>query len=216
MADKKFELPARGKISTVELNKKFPKKSDGLVVGVFHDDNAVEAIETAWLGGSLLREVNDALATVKAKGTANEITRLPAPKKLDADVIIAVGLGSRDKLDDEVLRRAAGSVSRAVKDLDSVAVALSDHREQLAPVVEGLILGSYSYPGIRGSKDDGVDKPEDKKNKSDKDPAAFTMLGDPKKDAEIFRFAQVGAESVCLARDFVNVPSSHKFPESYA
>ncbi|MDK4252401.1 leucyl aminopeptidase [Corynebacterium propinquum] len=216
MADKKFELPARGKISTVELNKKFPKKSDGLVVGVFHDDNAVEAIETAWLGGSLLREVNDALATVKAKGTANEITRLPAPKKLDADVIIAVGLGSRDKLDDEVLRRAAGSVSRAVKDLDSVSVALSDHREQLAPVVEGLILGSYSYPGIRGSKDDGVDKPEDKKNKSDKDPAAFTMLGDPKKDAEIFRFAQVGAESVCLARDFVNVPSSHKFPESYA
>ena len=216
MADKKFELPARGKISPVELSKKAPKKADALVIGIYFDKEAPEIAETPWLSGSAANEVRDGLKAVKATGKANEITRLPAPKKVDADAVVAVGLGSKDKLDDEVLRRAAGTASRALKDLDSVSVALSDERERLGAIVEGLILGGYAYPGIRGTKDAGVDKPEDKKNKEDKDPAAFTVLGDPKKDEDVFRIAQVGAESVCLARDFVNVPSSHKFPESYA
>lgn len=221
MAASKFELPARGKISPVELQKKLPKNADALVVSVFRtqdsaNENGIEILDTDWLSGGQLREVVEGLQTVKATGKANEITRLPAPKKLGVDVVIAVGLGAQDKLDDEVLRRAAGTVSRAVKDLNSVAVALSGDRDRLAAIVEGLILGGYAYPGIRGSKDEGATQPDEKKNHADKDPAEFTVLGDPKKDSDVFRLAQVGAESVCLARDFVNVPSSHKFPESYA
>lgn len=216
MADKQFALPARGKISPVELSKKAPKKADALVIGIYYDKDAPEIAENAWLSGGPANDVREGLQAVKATGKANEITRLPAPKKVDAGAVVAVGLGSKDKLDDEILRRAAGTVSRSLKDLDSVAVALSDDRERLGAVVEGLIMGGYAYPGIRGNKDDGVDAPEEKKNKADKDPAEFTVLGDPKKDEDVFRIAQVGAESVCLARDFVNVPSSHKFPESYA
>ena len=62
--------------------------------------------------------------------------------------VIAVGLGDPEELTDEAVRRAAGTVARALSGLKSVATTLGVFG--LAAAVEGIALGAYNYRGIRG------------------------------------------------------------------
>ncbi|NED59430.1 leucyl aminopeptidase, partial [Streptomyces sp. SID10244] len=57
--------------------------------------------------------VGAAARRLGASGSHGEITRLPAPAGLDVDIIVAVGLGTTDNLDDpEQIRQAAGIAAR--------------------------------------------------------------------------------------------------------
>lgn len=194
-------LPARGSLPELKLGKKAPKNVDVLVIGLFSGEDSAELPVTPLLAEDTLRSVYDSLTTVGAKGAAGELTRVPAPTDSGASSVLAVGLGDPEELDDELLRRAAGSAARALRPGTNAAVSLS--ALGLAPVVEGLILGGYSYRGLRSEE-------------SGSKPVKITVLGDTKNDKTEFVAAQVTAESVAFARDLVNTPSSHLFPESYA
>ena len=219
MAKKEFELPARATVPEIALEKKPAKKTSVYLVALFTGeeggkDAAPELPATSLLDEQELKSVYESLTAVGATGTSGEVTRVPAPSTSDAAAVVAIGLGDPEELDDEELRRAAGVAARALGDDDVVATTLGDLG--VAPVVEGLILGGYSYRGLRSAKDDeGTKGNKSKKDKNDK-PVKITLISSDKEAKKEFVAAQITAESVAFARDLVNTPSSHLYPEVYA
>lgn len=202
-----FALPCRGLSTTVELASDataLPGDLDALLIPIFATDDSVE-IPTSTTkvlkdehAEALLRSLN----AVGAKGSAAEITRVPAPEGVDAAAVIAVGLGSEAELDAEQVRRAAGAAARSLKGLEHVATTVGDFHFQAA--IEGLILGAYSYVGMHKEEPKASETPVKK----------ITVLAENAE--EDFELAKITAEGVCFTRDLVNTPSSHLYPESYA
>lgn len=204
MADATFALPARSTTPQLTLAKKAPKSADAFLVPVLSGDDGLELPASTLLDDAALRTVLRSLTAVGATGRSGEITRVPAPKGVSADSVIAVGLGDPEDLNDEDVRRAAGTAARSLKGLGTVATTVGIFG--LAPAVEGLILGAYQYPGVRSEKEKASSAPV----------GTIVVLGDPKKDTAEFDTAVTTAEAVVFARDLVNTPSSHLYPESYA
>ena len=200
MANPTVTLPARGTTPAVTLAKKAPKSTDALLVPVLSGEDGLELPASPLLDDAASREVLAALTAVGAKGKANEVTRVP----LDGRALIAVGLGDPEELTDEIVRRAAGCAARSLSGLGTVATSLGVFG--LAAAVEGLILGAYDYRGIRSEKDEEKNEKEDGVDK-------LVIIGGDKKE---FDKAVTTAEAVIFARDLVNTPSSHLYPESYA
>ena len=208
MAKKKspIEIPGAGVVPAVKLAKKIPEKAQALIIGIFASDDGVEVPASAALDGDALRTVLDQLLAVGATGKAGSVHRIPAPPEVSTDSIVAVGLGEAEQLDDETLRRAAGSAARAVQGLNKVATTL--HEFGLAAAVEGTVLGGYVHRGLRSDK-----LPADKK------PATVSFLLRDKKDAATkneFNAARAIAQATVFTRDLVNCPSNELYPSVYA
>lgn len=197
-------LPVRGTVAELKLEKKLPKKIDAIIVAIFEGEDSIELA-----GGEILdfifsteqqADILTQLEAVGAKATANSITRVPGT---DVAPVIAVGLGKADLLDDETLRRASGTVARSLGGFENVATTIGDLG--LAAAVTGFGLGSYSYAGLRKETEESKDKT-----------TTVTFISTGKDDKDVFVEAQIIVESVLLARDLVNTPSSHLYPESYS
>jgi leucyl aminopeptidase len=120
--------------------------------------------------------------------------------------VLAVGLGkSRTDWPAEVIRRAAGVAARSLNGTESVITTLSDI--DVTAAVEGLILGAYRFTEFRS----------DKTAPKDAGLRAITALSsDSKAKAkEATRAAHI-ATAVATARDFVNTPPSHLYPDEFA
>lgn len=201
---KELALPARGVVSKVSVAKKLPKRTEAFVVPVFKDpDGGTEAIyePSGLFDKETEKFIANALATLKVSGEHGEITKIPMPKKAGVDIVVSLGLGDRNKLSDEQVRRAAGLVARGLVGVEKAATTLGDFG--LGPAVEGMILGGYTYRGLQTSDIEDAKAPV----------AEVVFIGANKQECEA---ASVRAEAVVLARDFVNAPSSHLYPETYA
>lgn len=197
-------LPVRGTVAELKLEKKLPKKIDAIIVAIFEGEDSIELA-----GGEILdfifsteqqADILTQLEAVGAKATANSITRVPGT---DVAPVIAVGLGKADLLDDETLRRASGTAARSLGGFENVATTIGDLG--LAAAVTGFGLGSYSYAGLRKETEESKDKT-----------TTVTFISTGKDYKDVFVEAQIIVESVLLARDLVNTPSSHLYPESYS
>ena len=198
----RHSLPATGSATTASLSKKLPKNTEALIVPVFCDaDNQLELAATDLVSEELNVAMWELLQTVGATGKAGEITRIPSIEGIEVDMIIAVGLGANEDLTDDGVRRAAGVAARSVQGLGTVATTIGQFG--LAAAVEGFLLGGYHYTGLK--KDAGKAPVKE-----------VVFLSDRKADKDAFTRATIAAEAVNLARDLVNAPSSHLFPESYA
>ncbi|MDS1115674.1 leucyl aminopeptidase [Gordonia westfalica] len=151
--------------------------------------------------------ITAALTALGASGSHGEVTRLAAPESLPVDVVVAVGLGDADNLeDDDQVRQAAGIVARELDGFESVATTLSS--VNLTAAAEGLFLGAYRFDEFRSESSKPKKTP----------PQHITLLVESKSKeakAELDRAIAV-ADSVAIARDFVNTPPSHLFPEEFA
>nr|BFF24143.1 hypothetical protein GCM10025732_21080 [Glycomyces mayteni] len=160
-----------------------------LVVGVFSGEDAPVLPESlsgvdAEFDGRLAAQ----LAALGNTGAAGSLTRLPAPEGLHAGLVYAVGLGDADDLDDETLRRAAGTAVRAAFGKATVAIAFEGDPEATAT---GAVLGAYKYEGF---KTDGG---------GDAAPESIAVYG--ASEAAAAR-ARVLGESVALVKDWVSSP----------
>lgn len=204
-------LPVRGRVAELKLDKKLPKNVDAIIVAVFAGEEGT--LELA--GGDQLNSIfNDKqqtrilkqLEAVGAKGKSNEVTRVPGVEEIAP--VIAVGLGKAEELDDEKLRRATGTVARSLDGVENVATTIGELGLEAAII--GFGLGSYSFKGLRKAVD--TETPQGKDKDADK-PLTVNFIGG---DKDEFVSAQIIVESVILARDLVNTPSSHLYPESYS
>ncbi|MDT0444107.1 leucyl aminopeptidase [Streptomyces johnsoniae] len=191
--------------------------ADAVVIGVAKGESgpvlpagspAAAAADEA-LGGTLAAT----LTTLRAKGTEDEITRLPAPAGWAVPLVVAVGLGPEptDGYRPEALRRAAGAAARALTGSEHATFALpADDAESIGAVAEGALLGAYTFTAFRG--------------RANVTPAGaalarITVLdadaGD-EEHAEAAERALVVAEEVARARDLINTPPNALSPADFA
>lgn len=170
------------------------------------DEPVAKLVATQHLDARVVAEIEAALAALGAKGGAEQVTRVPVAS-LPVGSVLAVGLGkSRDEYPAETIRRAAGSAARSVTGVESVLTTLSLLDTEAA--VEGLIMGSYRFTEFRSAKtapkDAGVRK--------------ITALTADTKSAtkDAAARGEAIATAVATARDFVNTPPSHLFPDEFA
>lgn len=170
-----------------------------LVVGVFSGEDAPVLPESlagvdAAFGGRLAEQ----LAVLGNTGAASSLTRLPAPDGLAAKLVYAVGLGDAEDLDDETLRRAAGTAVRAAFGKDSAAIVFEGDPEATAV---GAALGAYKFEGYKTESN------------GDAAPAEVRVYG--ASEAAVAK-ATVLAESVALVKDWADTPANLLRPPTFA
>ncbi|BBZ29181.1 putative cytosol aminopeptidase [Mycolicibacterium madagascariense] len=192
---------------TVTVSASLPKRAGGSVLIVpvaTGDDDQARVVANPFLDAAAVGEIEGALKALGAKGGADQTTRAVAASLPFASVL-AVGLGkAREEWSQEAVRRAAGVAARALSGTESVVTTLSEL--DVAAAVEGLILGSYRFADFRSTKTAPKDAPL----------AKITALATAKSaKTEAVRGTDV-ATAVATARDLVNTPPSHLFPDEFA
>jgi leucyl aminopeptidase len=141
------------------------------------------------------------------EGKPGQTLAVPTQGRLGAKAAVLVGLGDRDGLDLEAVRRAAAAIARRGRTVESVATTLLgavpatlDRAEVAQAIAEGAALGGYQFLRYKG---DG--KPSRLRR--------LVVLGGG--SAAVGRALERGAriaEAVAWARDLVNEPSAEKAP----
>ena len=193
-----ISLPARGTTVRTTLGESAPSGA-ALLIPVAHGEDGIEVPVTALAPKGLL----EALVAVGAKGTEGEVTRL----LIDDHLVTAFGLGDASEIDDEAVRRGVGAAARALNDVERAAISAEFG---VAPVVEGLLLGGYTYTGLKSQAEVNDDENSDAETPQTTE---VTVVG---ADEAEYNAAVIVAESVNLARDLVNTPGNFLYPESYA
>lgn len=134
-------------------------------------------------------------------GSSGQVLSIPTPDSL----LVAVGVGDADDLDASGLRTAAAAFARAASKHSSLATNLADQagiEPALAAqaVVEGVLLASYRYVGLKTATDSGS-KLE-----------SLTLLGTSKRAEPMNHGATLGhaiAGAGALARELANTPPTY-------
>ena len=193
-----ISLPARGTTVRTTLGATAPEGA-ALLIPVANGEDGIEVPVTALAPKGLL----EALVAVGAKGTEGEVTRL----LIDGSLVTAFGLGDASEIDDEAVRRGVGAAARSLNDVERAAISAEFG---VAPVVEGLLLGGYTYTGLKSQAEVQDDENTDAETPQTTE---VTVVG---ADEDEYNAAVIVAESVNLARDLVNTPANYLYPESYA
>ncbi len=155
----------------------------------------------AWsLTPALRKELIRLAGEESFKGKAGECVFIKLDDRGTPRKTILVGLGEKKEFCDEIMRRAAGSLYKAVKDRYS-KIAVTP--PSVGPTAEGLLLASYSFDEYR-------------KEDANKLTEARVLLQTPsarKKTESQLQKAALFAEGVCFARDLVNRGPSDKGPK---
>ncbi|MGE2730352.1 leucyl aminopeptidase [Mycolicibacterium vaccae] len=184
-----------------------PVASSVLIVPVAagaDDDSRAVVLDSGFLGADAVGEIENALAALGAKGGSEQVTRVVVGP-LPFDSVLAVGLGKqRDDVPAETIRRAAGVAARALSGVENVYTTLS--ALDLEAAVEGLILGAYRFTEFRSDKT------------APKEPPVSSIVAlTTQTDAESVADRAVAiADAVATARDLVNTPPSHLYPDEFA
>ncbi len=186
--------------------------ADAVVVGVYADDKKLRepAARVDQAAGGALREVLDA---EKFQGKLGHVTHLHTNGKLPSRRVVVVGLGRRAETTAETVRRAASTGLRRARDLGARSVAvdvLGDRlpaRQRAQSLVEGAILGTYTFDRYKREKADKivetlrVVEPDGRRRREAADGA---------------RRGQVFAEATWFARDLINAPANDVHPTHLA
>jgi leucyl aminopeptidase len=184
-------------------------RADAVVVGAHSSGQGVVLADGAEdVADGFGRGLRPLLSTLGFTGKPGEVARVPTGGKIASPLLVLVGLGPRpDDRAAELLavRRAAGVASRSTANAASVALALPAGDPGLVRnVVEGYLLGGYTFTRY-------LSKPQDK----DKRAGTVTVLSPVARRGEAttaFEEAQVVAEAVNAARDWVNTPPGDLTP----
>jgi leucyl aminopeptidase len=187
-------------------------EADALVVGVPAGAKALPARLAALdkRAGGVLKRV---LEAENFQGKAGSVTHIHTSGLLSAARLVVVGLGNGKDATPEVLRRAAAAALRRARDLGAKVVAvdlLGDRlsaRQRAHAVVEGSILGTYSFERY-------------KRDKNGKAVSTLTVVAPDaraaKDAAEGLRRGELYAQATWFARDLVNEPANEVNPTHLA
>ncbi|WLP90339.1 leucyl aminopeptidase [Gordonia sp. NB41Y] len=208
----KNESADRTRGPQITLSTSLDSADEALVVGLIaaapdSDDAPTLLLAADVLDDAQAAAISGALVAVGAGGSHGEVTRIAAPESLGVSVVVAVGLGDEAAVDDdEKVRQAAGVVARELDGFSTVATTLA--AAALAPAVEGLFLGAYRFDEFRSAKSEPKKLP----------PTTIHLLTDDTGKAvkADLAHAVAVADAVAIARDFVNTPPSHLYPEEFA
>jgi leucyl aminopeptidase len=194
----------------VTVSSSIPRRGVGdtvLIVPVVARGDAAAVLSPApFLDGDAVREIEAALKALGATGGEGQTHRLVV-SSLPVASVLTVGLGKdRDEWAADTVRRVAGSAARSLDKVAAVLTTLS--ALDLEAAIEGLILGSYRFTEFRSDKT----APKDGGLRS------ITALSQESKSRarDAAQRATDIATAVATARDFVNTPPSHLYPDEFA
>lgn len=195
--------------TTYTLRNASPAKTraEAVVVGIrATDQGPVVCEEGADVAAAWGRKWQPLLSSLGVKGTAGESVRIPSGDRINAQLLVLVGLGS--ELDATAVRRTAGVAARSVPNAASVAIALPAATPELVDAVtQGHLLGGYSYT---------VHKSKPAKDSGPGDVIVLSPIARKAEAITAFEEAQVVADAVRLTRDWVNEPPGDLTPEKFA
>ncbi len=187
-------------------------RADALVVGTCSTSDGV-AVVADQLPADLVRQVETLAPRLGVSGAVDEVRTFPAGADVKADVVVLTGLGERrpdGTFAAETLRRAAGAAIRSLAGTASAVVALpAVDEDELAAVVEGALLGAYSYTRYRGEEAAAKKKPVATVE------VVTSFARSARARAAVAR-AEVLAAAVHGARDLVNTPPNDLYPAAFA
>ncbi|WP_157210090.1 leucyl aminopeptidase [Nocardioides aequoreus] len=199
------------RVTTYTLRKGSPAKTrtDVVVVGVVRRGEGAPAVAAGGeeVAAAYGRRLSPLLSASAFRGDLGEVLRVPTGDTLRAGQLLLVGLGADEAVDDDALRRAAGTAARHLGNAASVSLALPmTTPAQVGAVAEGFAGGSYSFT----------------RYKSGAEPTAVGEVSllspvarDPEAVAALER-AEVLAAHVAHARDWVNTPPNDLTPAAFA
>ena len=156
------------------------------------------------------------LASMGFRGGFGEVVTVPTHGTINAARMLAVGLGPREDLTVEKVRRAAGIAARNLTNSASVAVALpAVDAAHVRAVADGFASGLYRF----GAYKSGGGKSGGGKSGSAGQVAEVVLLSDVARQAEVIAAlatSRTVAEQVDRARDWVNTPANDLTPEEFA
>ncbi|HVW44212.1 MAG TPA: leucyl aminopeptidase [Amycolatopsis sp.] len=184
-------------------------RAEVVVVGLLQGEKAAvlapgaEAVDQAFDGA-----LESLLASLGASGKAEEIVKLPTMGKLDADVVLSVGLGKAGadgSVAPEQVRRALGAAARSLAGTARALVFPSTL--DLHAAVEGTALGAYKFTEYKSEPGDAPVGAVDFVQPAD---------GAARAQKATLKAATAIAGSVTIARDLINTPPNDLFPASFA
>jgi leucyl aminopeptidase len=183
---------------TVSAQPAIESIADVLVLG------ALQTGDTATLFGDPgFASLAGMLADVGVTGARDQLVRLPATIGAARSIAI-VGIGTVATAD--ALRAAAGSAIRQLTGVASVAIAFPlATAEELSAVIEGAVLGAYSYTDYRHAS-----------LATTRLPAGQVTVHSALEGQAALAHAVVVADAVALVKDLVNMPASDLYPAAFA
>ncbi|HYO85557.1 MAG TPA: leucyl aminopeptidase [Dermatophilaceae bacterium] len=201
-----------------------------------------ELCTAAPLPALVSQHVLSSLATLRAKGAADEVTLLASVPGVAAPLVAVTGLGghtSAAATAPESVRRAAGAAARAVAGRPSAALLPpSDDEPGVAAAAEGFSFGAYDFTRHRGTGGAGGARGSGDAATEGSDPAAsiaghvkssppvsrvsihVAPVASPAADRPDLEIALVRAavlgRAVGWARDLVNTAPNALSPQSFA
>lgn len=142
-------------------------------------------------------------------GKENEVLLIFAPQDVKPERLLLVGLGKRDEVSAEKVRRAGGKSAVYLRDMGMKKIALlTDIFSSLglspACFIEGALLGLYTFNRYK--------KEEDRKGIK-----TLTVLSkSSKKLMNELKWAETISDAVSFAKDLINTPSNDMTPSQLA
>lgn len=198
-------------MTTYTLRKGSPAKTrtDLVVIGVAKSSKGdlVACPGAEDVASEYGRKFKPMLSAMGFGGDSGEVLRVPTGGTIKAGQLLVVGLGDRDGLTLERVRRAAGVAARNVGNAASVTLALPAHdADHVRAVADGFLLGTYSFKQYKSRSDDSA-------------VADVAVLSDAARRQDVIaalESARTVADLVHHARDWVNTPPNDLTPELFA
>ena len=187
----------------------FTVATDALVVATT-TDNDFDIVGNG-LAPATVKKLKATLASVGAKGGAEEIVRIPAGTLAKATVIVAVGLGSiRDGISEKQLRHSAGAAIRSLAGFKKVSLTLpASYPAAAGAILEGAALGAYSFTHHRHAT----------LNKQKSPVQSITLFADDARTADFrsaLNRARTISQATAFARHVINYSPLHLPPAELA
>lgn len=198
-------------VTPAALNK---ANGEGLVIGVTQGENGPQIVGDV-LDKKDLSAIESSLSSLGVTGATDQVIQLPGMDSEKFPVLILTGLGKAvaEGYTPEALRRAAGAVTRTAKGLSSLTFALpAAEPEQVQAVAEGALLGTYrftAYKSEQAAKAKGKDE-------TTLDSIEIVTELAAKTAQTLLKDATAAAKAVALAKNLINTPPSHLFPQTFA
>jgi leucyl aminopeptidase len=201
---------AQPKIATLSLKpgNALTAKTDALVVATTSDGKFSIVSELPKGASTKLRA---ALLAVNATGKKDEVVRIPATGIADAQVVVAVGLGTiKHGVSLETLRRAAGSAVRTLAGYRKVSIAFPvSSSSEAGAILEGAALGAYAFTEHRQETLANTKVPV----------AAISLFSSEARNVDFraaLERARIVATGVTFARNLINTSPLHLPPAELA
>lgn len=185
-------------------------RADAVVIGtVATPDGLALAAGAEPVDDQLDGQLLDTLLALGATGKAEEVVRVPTLGTLDANVVLAVGIGhcaADEAPEAEQVRRAAGAAARGLSGFSRALNTLSVL--DMGAAAEGSALGAYQFAEYKSQPPENSPITTIELVKPD--------TGSTREHRATLKAAVATAEAVATARDLINTPPNDLFPAEFA